>query len=180
MAGKMRGRLIDLAFGVNGKQRVTIELDRDFRDTYDTLSGQELDVTIAKHRNLRSKDANAYFHVLVNEIAAVKGGSDDQTKAELVRRYGAIAVDKNGEKVGMKLPENIDPDTVYPYTRCFDVRVENGTTFKCYLLYKRTRAMDSAEMARLIDGTIEEAKELGIQTDTPEQIAKYKELWKKQ
>ena len=32
-------------------------------------------------------------------------------------------------------------------------------------------------MARLIDGAIAEAKELGIETDTPEQIERYKEAW---
>jgi hypothetical protein len=32
-------------------------------------------------------------------------------------------------------------------------------------------------MARLIDGTIYVAKDLGIETDTPEQLAKYKEGW---
>jgi hypothetical protein len=32
-------------------------------------------------------------------------------------------------------------------------------------------------MARLIDGAIYTARELGIDTDTPEQIARYKEAW---
>jgi hypothetical protein len=32
-------------------------------------------------------------------------------------------------------------------------------------------------MSRLIDGAVSEAKELGIETDTPEQIAKLKSLW---
>ena len=49
--------------------------------------------------------------------------------------------------------------------------------FKCYLVYKQTHLMDSKEMARLIDGAIEVAKELGIETDTPEQLARYKEEW---
>ena len=39
--------------------------------------------------------------------------------------------------------------------------------------------MDSKEMARLIDGAIETAREMGIETDTPEQMARYKELWSK-
>lgn len=51
--------------------------------------------------------------------------------------------------------------------------------FKCYLAYKQTHLMDSKEMARLIDGAIEVAKELGIETDTPEQLARYKEDWNK-
>ena len=40
--------------------------------------------------------------------------------------------------------------------------------------------MDSKEMARLSDGAIEVAKELGIETDTPEQLARYKEDWNKE
>ena len=44
--------------------------------------------------------------------------------------------------------------------------------FNCYLMYKQTRFMDSKEMARLIDGAIYVAKGLGIDTDTPEQIAR--------
>jgi hypothetical protein len=32
-------------------------------------------------------------------------------------------------------------------------------------------------MARLIDGTIQEAKQLGIETATPDEIARMKALW---
>ena len=39
--------------------------------------------------------------------------------------------------------------------------------------------LNSKEFAHLVDGAIEEAKELGIQTDTPEQLARYKEEWSK-
>ena len=40
--------------------------------------------------------------------------------------------------------------------------------------------MKSIEIkAASVDGAIEEAKELGIQTDTPEQLARYKEEWSK-
>ena len=38
--------------------------------------------------------------------------------------------------------------------------------------------MDSAEMSHLIDGTVHEAQELGIDTDTPDVIARYKEEWR--
>lgn len=53
----------------------------------------------------------------------------------------------------------------------------DGKEYNCYLFYKRTRTLDSKEMARLIDGTIHVAQELGIDTDTPEQVARYKEEW---
>ena len=179
MTGPMRGRLVDIVVGCNRKQRVTIELDRDFREEFDRLHGQELDVEIKKHREKRSKDANAYFHVLVNKIAAERGGKDDDVKRQLVVEYGALDRDEDGTVIGFKLPASVNVDKIYPYVRCFDTREENGKLFKCYLVYKHTSDMDSKEMARLIDGAIETAQELGIVTDTPEQLARYKEDWSK-
>ena len=177
MSGPIRGRLVDLGFGLNRKQRVTVELDRDFRDDFDRLNGQELDVTIKKHRERRSLDANAYFHVLVNKIAAETHESDDAVKRRLVVTYGAVDSDLDGTKIGFKLPAAVDVDRIYPYTRCFDTREEHGKLFKCYLVYKHTRDLDTKEMSRLIDGTVSEARELGIETDTPAQLARLKEEW---
>lgn len=177
MSGPMRGRLVDLAFGLNRRQRITVEVTRDFREDFDRLREADLDIEIKKHREKRSKSANAYFHVLVNKIAAERGGSEDAVKESLVVQYGALAKDDDGLTVGFKLPASVDVGTIYPYVKCFDTREEGGKLFKCYLVYKQTRFMDSKEMARLIDGAIEVAKELGIETDTPEQLARYKEEW---
>lgn len=179
MSGPMRGRLVDMSIGLNSKNRVTVELDRDFRDDFDRLKGLELDVEIKRHREKRSKDANAYFHVLVNKIAAERGGKDDDVKQQLVVEYGALDRDEDGTVIGFKLPASVDVDKIYPYVRCFDTREENGKLFKCYLVYKHTSDMDSREMARLIDGAISEAREMGIETDTPEQLARYKEEWER-
>lgn len=176
----MKGRLIDFSIGINRKQRITVEVDGDFRDKYDELKNADISVEIKKYREIRSKSANAYFHVLVNKIAAERGGKDDDVKRELVLDYGAIARDADGLTVGFKLPASVDVDTIYPYVKCFDTRTENGKVFNCYLVYKQTRFMDSKEMARLIDGAIEAAKELGIETDTPEQLAQFKKEWNKQ
>ena len=173
----MKGRLIDLSMGLNRRQRVTIEIDRDFRADFERLKDADLDVEIKKHRNRRSLSANAYFHVLVNKIAAETGEGDDAVKNRLVCEYGALAKDKDGLTVGFKLPASVDVSTIYPYVKCFDTREENGKLFRCYLVYKQTHLMDSKEMARLIDGAIENAKELGIETDTPEVLARYKDEW---
>ena len=174
----MKGRLVDLTIGLNRKQRVTLELDRDFREDYDRLKDTELDVEIKKHRKRRSLSANAYFHVLVGKIAAERGGSEQSTKENLVCEYGALAKDEDGMTVGFKLPSSVDVSTIYPYVKCFDTREEGGKLFKCYLVYKQTHLMDSKEMARLIDGAVEVAKEIGIETDTPEQLVRYKEEWR--
>ena len=162
----MTGRLVDMSFSLNRKQRITLEVDSDFRSLWDKLNQEPLlDIEIKKHRNKRSHSANAYFHVLVNKIAAETGESDDLVKERLVVAYGTVARDKDGCTVGFK------------HTRCFDVREEDGKWFNCYLVYKDTSKMDTKEFSHLIDGAIDEAKALGIETDTPEQLARYKEEW---
>ena len=175
----MIGRIVDLTFGINRKQRLTLELDSDARELFDQLAEVEkLDIEIKKHREKRSLSANAYFHVLVNKIARVLGDSDEETKKNLVTDYGVYARGDDGLIVGFKLPESVDVSKIYPYTRLYKTVTEGDRKFNCWLVYKSTHDMDSAEMAKLIDGAIEVAKGLGIETDTPAQLAKYKETWK--
>lgn len=175
----MKGRLIDLSFGINRKQRITVEIDSDFREEFNRLKDADVRVEVKKYREKRSKDANAYFHVLVNKIAESQGLGNDEVKKMLVVEYGALAKDPDGYSVGLKLPASVDIDSIYPYTKAFDVREENGRLFNCYLVYKHTHELDSKEMSRLIDGAIYVAKDIGIETDTPDQIAKYKQIWEK-
>lgn len=164
----MTGRLVDMAFTLNGKQRVTLEINGDFREIWDRLHQEPvLDVEIKKHREKRSLSANAYFHVLCNKISAETGESEDAVKRRLVVSYGALARDKDGKPVGLKLPPTVDPSDFYPYVRLYETRQENGKDYSCYFVYKESHKMDSKEFAHLVDGAIEEAKELGIQTDTP-------------
>jgi hypothetical protein len=175
----MRGRLIDLSIGLNRKQRITIEVDKDIREKYEQLNGADISIEIKKYRPRRSLTANAYFHLLLNKIAEAEGLGNEEVKKRLVCEYGALAKDGDGKTVGFKLPASVDVNTIYSYVKCFDVREEDGKPFHCYLVYKQTSLMDSGEMARLIDGTVMEAKELGIETDTPEQISRYQQEWRR-
>lgn len=169
----MKGRLIDFSMGFNRKQRITIELDTDFREGYEALKEAELEITIKKWRKKRSLDANAYFHLLVNEIAIAKGLPDDEVKRTLIVDYGTLYKDDDGQLVGFKLPASVSVDDIYPYTKMYKTVEENGRTYNCYLCYKRSSWMDTKEMSRLIDGAVEIARELGIDTDTPEQKARF-------
>ena len=110
----MTGRLVDISFSLNRKQRITLEVDSDFRNLWDKLNQEPLlDIEIKKHRNKRSHSANAYFHVLVNKIAAETGESDDLVKERLVVAYGTVARDKDGCTVGFKLPVSVDVHDLY-------------------------------------------------------------------
>lgn len=173
----MTGRIIDISRGMDGKQRITLELDQDFREQYDQLNGHLLDVDISKHRDKASKNARGYLHVLINKIARAKQVSESEAKHDLVLEYGALAKDDDGQNIGFKLPAKTNVDKLWKYTKCFNRRFENGTLFNFYLVYKETKYYDTKEMADLIDGAVWEAKQLGIETDPPEVLERYRKEW---
>ena len=172
----MKGRLIDFSMGFNRKQRITIEIDSDFREGFEALKDQDIEVSVKKWRKKRSTDANAYFHVLVTAIAEARGLGNDEVKRMLVVDYGALAKDEDGQIVGFKLPASVDVSFLYQYTKMYKEVEENGRRYKCYLVYKHSSDMDTKEMSRLIEGAIQEAQELGIDTDTPDRKAWYESL----
>lgn len=53
-------------------------------------------------------------------------------------------------------------------------KIDGYTNLKAYY---GSSTYDSKEMSRLIDSIVEDCKLQGIPTDTPEQIAMYKEAW---
>lgn len=137
--------------------------------------GDELvDIEVKKHRERRTADANAYFHLLVDRIAKTLRVPSDEVKHRLVCDYGS-------DGVYVRLPANANIESFgVKYYRL--IGESKGTQNPCndYLVYKPTHEMDKAEMARLIDGTVEEAKQLGIETRTPDELAQLKSLWGKE
>lgn len=130
-----------------------------------------IDIEIKKHREKRSLDANAYFHLLVDKMSKALRVTADEVKQRLVCDYGS-------EGVYVRLPAtaNIASFGVRYYRT---IGESKDTKKPCidYLVFKPTHEMDKAEMARLIDSTVEEAKQLGIETRTPDELAELKSLW---
>lgn len=130
----------------------------------------DLSVEVKKWREQRSVDANAYFHVLVTKIAERLGEGIDQVKRSLVCEYGTVAF-------MARIPATANLDNIYKYSML--IGPSKGTKEPCndWMIFKPTHTLDSAEMARLIDGVVQEAKQLDIETRTPQQLAELMSLW---
>lgn len=146
-------------------------------DRFDELSKFDCDIEIKKHRNIRSKNANSYFHVLINKIAAETGESDAEVKTRLITSYGTLARHKDGTYIMFLLPKDVDATDYYRYAVLYDQRTVNGKVCGMWKVYKDSHMMDTKEMSRVIDGAVTEARELGIETDTPAQIEEMKRKW---
>lgn len=135
------------------------------------LGDTVVDVEVKKHREKRSLDANAYFHLLVDKMSKELRVTAEEVKQRLVCDYGS-----DGVYIRLTATANIESFGVRYYRL---IGESKGTQKPCndYLVFKPTHEMDKAEMARLIDGTVEEAKQLGIETRTPDELAELKSLW---
>ena len=133
----------------------------------DKQKDREYEAVIKEYREKRSLTANAYFHVLCTKIAAALRTDIDSVKKTMVKRYGVAAV-VNGHPITITIPKGVLAEAYYPYCEWINGDKDGDT----YLLMKQTHVMDTKEFARLIDGTVDEAKELGIETLPPEELEK--------
>lgn len=115
----------------------------------------------------RSLTANAYFWVLVNEIANVTNQSKDEIHLQMLKEYGQNEV--------FSIRSDIDVSRYLKYYEEIGKGKVNGKEFTHYRVFKGSSEMDSREMAILIDGVVQEAEQLGIPTLTPNEIARLKQ-----
>ena len=143
----------------------------------ETLTGCDaLDITAKRHREKRSLNANAYFHVLTGKIAEANGTTLTHEKNAFIREYGQYEyIDGMIPTVTVKAEYEdrmLDMESVHLKT------IERpGEVVKMAFL-RGSHTYDTKEMSRLIDGVVEAAKELGIETLTPEQLERMKAAWK--
>lgn len=141
------------------------------------LQGKELDIVARVHREKRSLNANAYFHVLSGRIAEVNGTSLNHEKNRLIREYGQYEI-IDGMIPTLMAKEKYE-DKILDMEGVHLKVVERPGEMVKMAVMRGSHTYDTAEMSRLIDATVEEAKEWGIETMTPEAIRRMMDAWKK-
>lgn len=168
--------------------RLTIEIDNKDRmklikklEALGTIEqGGEYDITIEKHRARRSKDANAYMWVLADKIADKTNTTKEDVYREAIRRVGVFKdtdVFKDVaviDKAADWLVKSWEKNGIGWFAETFD-----STLYGCkkVRLYAGSSTYNTKEMSRLIDELIEEARDLDIETATPDEIARMKSTW---
>lgn len=167
----MKAILRDLLISRDGTQVVSFQLNKceDFRAAYDTLINKDLDLDVKEHKEKRSLNANAYAWVLINEIANVMRLSKEECYLMMLKDYGQTEI------------VSTTSDDLNGYAKYYELLGEselNGKVFKHFRVFKRSSEFDTKEMAIFIDGIIQEAKQLGIETMTPNQILEIEAAWR--
>lgn len=163
-----------------GQWQVTFTLNEPgILKQIDKLKDSKLSIKAVKYRKKRSLDANAYFHVLVGKIADGLGISKHRCKNILLGRYGQPELLEDDSPAILKT--NIPPSFMLEREdiHCMPCgyKTENGKELTYYKIYRGSHTYDTKEMSILIDGTVQEAQDLGIDTITPDELARIKSLW---
>lgn len=139
-----------------------------------TLKAQsdQLEIGFDKWKNTRSLNANAYFHKLVDEIAEATVTGRDEIKRQMILDYGTVAFIA-------RIPQDADLNKIYKYNKWIGDSSNTKQPCSDYYIFKPSHELNSTEMARLINGTVQEAKQHGIETRTPKEIADMLSLMEK-
>lgn len=163
---EIKANLTDVSRDLKGGFRLTFTTEEDIRGNLEALEGVELRLSAQKWRRKRSNDANAYFYALVGKIAQRLKTSVTAVHNQMIAGYGQ----PDGGMVMLR--EDVDWTTLETlHLKPIPGLEIVGEDLYCrYVIMRGSHTYDTAEMSALIDGTVQEAKALGIETMTPAQI----------
>lgn len=164
----MKGRLVELGFSMDGKQRLTLELDADFRSEYEELKDGDIEITVKKYRKKRSLDANAYCWVLVDKIAQKRGMDKTEVYRHAIKEIGGVSeviCIKNKAVLAMK--QLWKRNGIGWQVDEIESKIPGCTTL---ILYKGSSEYDTKQMSALIDSLVQDAQSLGIETKSQAEI----------
>lgn len=161
-----------------GRVILSFEIDGEPTEAINCISQCELlNITAKKYRKKRSLDANGYCWAIITKIANhpdIKS-SKEEVYEEMLQKYGYLYKDEEGY-IPMTVKAGVDMSKIVGHWKFYK---SNGK-FDSYLMIKGSSEYNTQEMAHFIDMVVQEAKELGIETLTPDELERMKASWRNQ
>lgn len=129
------------------------------------------DVKIDKHREKRSLNANAYLWKLVTEIGNILNKSKEEVYLQMLIDYGQSEM--------VSILSEIDVKGYFKYYKLAGTSILNVKEFNHYKIYKGSSEYDTKEMSILLNGVVQEAKNLGIKTKDDIELERLVEEWER-
>ena len=132
-------------------------------------------IEIKEHKGKRSLDANGYFWTLVDNLAEKLNLPKTEIYRNYIREVGGVSetVCVKSEAVE-NLCEGWKHNGIGWQTDVMPSKIEGCTNV---ILYYGSSTYNTEQMSRLIKMVIEDCKNVGIETKTPNEIANMLSLW---
>lgn len=174
------GEYIGAQKTVEGELIVSFAVDDDVLDKIESLEGEQVVLDVQKFSDKRSNQANRYFWEMATAIGNALGVSKDTIYEMKLKEYG-VWVDYEIPKEAVKTFSELFKFTVPQYYYSTDRVTEMGEIepmgMVCLRCYKGSHLYNTKEMSNLINGTVNDAKDLGIETRTPQEIEQALSYW---
>lgn len=115
------------------------------------------------HKEKRSLSANSIYWMMVNQMAKALMISNPRMHNQLLRKYGSHQV-ISGEEVWIALPDTKETENAVEEDESnhFQPTMKRTGSKRWYLLLKPSHEFNTAEMSRLIEGTADEIRQMGL------------------
>ena len=155
MIAQVKGNLLSCNFSDNGRWVITFQCDSpvplELKD--------DLQISLEKWREKRSIDQNSYLWSLIDQIASVNRTDRWSVYLKMLRDYGKVSYVVVDPRALDYLKATIRETEVLGEIEMNDGR--KGIQVACY---HGSSTLNTQEFARLLDGVVQEAKDLGIET----------------
>lgn len=131
-----------------------------------------LDVEIKIHREHRSLNSNAYFWTLLTKLAEALKTTTDELYLIMLERYGHVS------DYVLVVPEAVDrlKREFRTVKEIGKGKIGKAEAVQLQVFYGSS-TYDQKQMARLIEGTVSECQEQGIETMTPAELQQMNSRW---
>ena len=124
---------------------------------------------ISEYHEKRSLNANKYAWSLIGQIAEALRRSKEEIYLEMLKHYG--------QSEFVSVISSVDVRGYFKYYEEYGKGHVEGREFTHYKVYKGTSEYDTKEMSIFIDGIIQEARNLDIETIPPDELERLKKGW---
>lgn len=124
---------------------------------------------IKEYKPKRSRNQNSYYYELLNKLARKMRIPSEELHFEMIR--------KSNPFTDILIPEEADIRALKYYERLSKI-IKNGSVFVSYRVWVPSHELDTVEMGILLDSLIDECKKQGIETMTPDELAKMRAIEK--
>ena len=182
----MIGKINSVTFSQTGNPVLMLEMKTKEILRHENLFNTDLDIAIKKHSEKRSLNANAFAWTLMAKIAEAITPplSKEEVYRKMLIRYGTMKEDSNGTQILFSIRDDVDlrntDEYLYIHAGAVGKGEINGCSFIQYRLIKGSSEYTKTEMARFLDGIIQECEQLGIPTITGNEYSDMLDRWEKQ
>ena len=133
--------------------------------------GKELSVEIKQFRQKRSLDANSYLWVLLNKQAVLLNTNKDELYIQALSNYGVFT--------HIVVKANVVDRVISEWKTVRElgnvtINGQDGIQLQCFF---GSHDYNSKEFSTLLDGVVNDCKDLGIETISTNELERMKSAW---